>query len=324
MIRAYTLLTLYTILFVTGSIAQISNKQNIQIERSKNSSQIVIKALSCDRLIDAAWALRAWTKRLGEHSSWGECKCVDGMCSLDITNIAPNIIREMQGVCPKERGPNCWNSSLVSNKILPWARYSNPDEMSFWLDSPLCKEREPNEETKPGDIIAIRANGREVHGFINLNKDFSFSKNGSYEGNPYSLQSLDNVFRIYKVSKDCQRVYKEPTSLACSKKRYANYFSCQSFEDYIKKEPMNRESQNSFDELDSLECEINSLAFNGVTIEDDIIKKTIYDSLLAVKRLSETNIQLIKKDDQASVSEEFFWESILVRVNSLYDQMGLL
>jgi hypothetical protein len=83
--------------------------------------------------------------------------------------------------------------------------------MNFWMTSPLCQERKPDESPAPGDIIAIRDDtGGEVHGFIYLTGDLAYSKNGYAQGTRYELQSPKKVFDVYDVPVDCQRFYQKP------------------------------------------------------------------------------------------------------------------
>jgi hypothetical protein len=157
-------------------------------------------------------------------------------CEFDITQCVPDQLLLYQGVLPKECGPNCWNMALVFSHILPNLRYSTPEEMSFYMQPPLCRALKKGEQKYPGDVGAIRtiSNGKdfEEHGFIYVNDALSYSKNGFTNTAAYSLQPAEQIYSLYGVSAgpDCRDG--EPAAAAhCA--NFVSYFRCISLESYL-------------------------------------------------------------------------------------------
>ncbi|MEI8192180.1 MAG: hypothetical protein WCI75_20940, partial [candidate division NC10 bacterium] len=193
--------------------------------RRNGGGRLILAGSDCAGLRRQAAALSQWALRLGEASAPpGECACGPSECLMDAEASAPEIVRYLHGVHAGRWGPNCWNSVLVAAKILPALRFSPPEEMSFWMASPLCRMLGPEETPVPGDIVAIRAGeGEEVHGFVYVTEELVFSKNQLTAASPYLLQDPELVFAEFPVPAGCRKVSGAP-SADCP--AYANYFRC--------------------------------------------------------------------------------------------------
>ncbi len=290
-----------------------------EVKVIKKNGEIHLQSSDCATLRNQAKALNQWDKHQVTAIQISPCHCEKGVCDLNVNSVVPHWIREKQGTCSAFDGPNCWNSSLVSSGILPHLRYTSPEEMSFWLSSPLCQERKENEPVQPGDIIAIRTGKtEEVHGFINLTPELAFSKNGYAQGTLYQLQSPNNVFAVYDVPPNCRRVYKAPTeNLKCQ--NYANYFKCDSIDSYLMKHPWkNQDQKSTWDALSNMDCEISALALTntGPGMAMDLMKS----SILAIQKL--TNDKIAKSN--LSDEDRFYWQGIRIKTGALLEQMDML
>lgn len=284
---------------------------NPDVTATKEGKSIIITGKSCDLLKAEAKAIARWG---GKNSSGPSCSC-SPKCKIDVTTLVPDFARESQGVCPIQSGPNCWNSTLVSAKITGTLRYSKEEEMTFWMTSPLCKEKSVHEPLAPGDIVAIRSKGEEVHSFINLSDNLSFSKNGSSKKNCFSLQSPDFVYRVYEVPDNCRRVRGKNNSCPY----YANIFTCEPLESYLRKNPIKHvETRDTWKELNEIECQFAVLLKDEKGVKNLMtILNLTKASLKAIEKLAEQNINSSK----FSKEDKFIWKGIYVKARSLIHQI---
>ena len=306
----YIKFLIFSIISFNAIADQISSSSyNVTISSDKNSGgEILLKANNCKILEDQARAIQTWSIRINEkYNPELKCICKSSRCVMNISKISPIIVKQLHGVRPKFMGPNCWNSSLVSSKILPYPRYSTPEEMYFWMNSPLCTERNNNESPVPGDVIAIRANNEEYHGFIYLTDEISFSKNGSYNGNPYAVMPTKYVFDAYGVDKNCQRTQegdeyyikkvirrraggKVPIRKEITEKcdKSAQIFSCKSWADYSKSLVLSPLEKQTLKELNQLSCQVSNKLFKDDYLID---KDFVNHNLDIILNLANSNVK---------------------------------
>ncbi|MBA2405811.1 MAG: hypothetical protein H0V66_13630 [Bdellovibrionales bacterium] len=299
-------------IFISQALAQ-------SVTVKKVGSNIYLHGRDCNFLMKQADAINQWKNPQALPLSSENCICSPN-CAIDVTKIVPKQVQEKQEVCAAHDGPNCWNSTLVTSGILSHFRYSEGAEMKFWMESPLCKERAATEPLQPGDIIAIRnAKGEEVHGFIHLTNELSFSKNGFAKESKYALQTPEYVFSGYGVPKLCRRFYKKPGNTSPECPNYANYFKCESMEDYLKKHPItNNEQLLTWQTLDSVECEVSELAFTKVLSEEQLALFKMSITAIASLALQKLALTTLTND------EKFIWKGISVKSWSLMEQIRLL
>jgi hypothetical protein len=215
------------------------------LEVKKENGRIIITDFSCSKLNRVVKDLETWTKNSHFTKScpisYKQPSHVNLIkCGYDITDCVPDHVVKYYGDEPL--GPNCWNLALVLRNILPGLRYSSDEEMTFYMNSPLCRPLQNDEKKIPGDIGAIRelhpmkTGIRETHGFIYISDEITYSKNGYSYNDPYVLQSLEAVFKEFDVprSKEC-RLNQSSPSKNCP--QAASYFRCMSMEEYLEKTP---------------------------------------------------------------------------------------
>jgi hypothetical protein len=194
--------------FIVINFFFLSLKLNA-FEIVRNENKVLLRDTSCYKVREMASTLLAWTKNIGEDKNCTPLTNAKmsvesgGACELEITQCIPDHVAEFQGVHPRFYGPNCWNLALVMKKILPNLRYTTPEEMAFYMRPPLCRQLKNDEKKIPGDLGAIRdvyeKNAIESHGFIYISENMAYSKNGYSNEQPYSLQKLENVYKVYGV-----------------------------------------------------------------------------------------------------------------------------
>jgi hypothetical protein len=118
------------------------------------SGKLILSAPTCAETETALGALRSWTTRLGERTGDAPRPNPSGQrCSADATASVPALVRELQGRETKANGPNCWNTTLLTLGMVESIRFSIDREMTFWMDSPYCRELDDGETPLPGDAI---------------------------------------------------------------------------------------------------------------------------------------------------------------------------
>lgn len=291
-----------------------------EVSVKKDGQEMLLNGRECSFLMTQANAINKWREASAKPLANDLCKCVvPGECKVNITKIIPKIVFEKESSVLVKNGPNSWNSSLVSAGVLPHHRYTQKNEMSFWMNSPLCKERSAGEPSAPGDIIAIRNfNGEEVHGFVHLTNELSYSKNGFRKGTKYQMANPTEIFETYGVSKSCEKVYKKPVNTdACP--FYANVFKCDSMDEYLKKNPMHdKDLREAWKHLDALDCQLSGMTFKDTFTVDQAT--TLRIAVESVQILADTQIE----SNKVSAEDKFLWKAIKFKAISLTEQVGML
>lgn len=312
------------LLFIFISLSAFAQKQNEYtfipnyyfnetVRAARDGEKILLQGSNCDLLKSEANAIAQWSKKQDLAAS-AECNCKQSNCSIDITSFSPKLLQEKQSVCTLRNGPNCWNLSLVSTGVADQLRYSTPAEINFWMESPLCKKRKDGEKKEPGDVIAIRTgrNNSEVHSFIHLSDNLSFSKNGYHKDAPYTLQSPEYLYKIYEVEPGCQGIDKIPTEKKCS--NYSNAYRCISLDEYLKTNPIKSQKQQEiFQELKEVECQITDF-ISLEKISPDLFQLTNI-SLTAIYKLADSEHRRATSD-----KDKFIWDLISVRARAMLVQ----
>ncbi len=246
-------------------------------------------------------------------------------CKFDITDCVPDQVVKYHGANPKTDGPNCANLALVMSKILPSLRYSTPEEMSFYMRPPLCRQVKDGEQKEPGDIGAIReildGDISESHSFVYISDQIAYSKNGSEKTTPYQLQSLNKIFSSYQVPAraECRKNEIMDASASCG--QAVAYFRCQSMEEYLSKtKNIPEKIRTAFNNLDSFENCLQTSEFNGKGLSKKALTN-IQDTgkaLLAYMEKAKSTGELSKlsKDERS-----FIIGSLQLRLQSIAEQM---
>ena len=244
--RLAFILNLIILQFFLSSEA-LSN-ESVNVYREADGA-IVLTGENCDFIKRHTSALSNWKTNLKEvpKKISSNCSCDSFRCYMNINEVIPEFVEHYQDVNAGRWGPNCWNTVLVVSQILPVTRFSPPEEMNFWMSSPLCKEVQENDVPQPGDIAAVRGrNQDEVHASIYITDELFFSKNAVMTSASYRLQSSIGIFSIFPVQFSCRHRSGNPSDCTT----YVNYFRCTSFADYAKNQ--NIILTNRYKELEAL------------------------------------------------------------------------
>ena len=133
---------------------------------------------------------------------------------------------------------NCFNAGLISVGLWSSERYSYDEEVMFWLESPLCREKKWKSRSY-GDLVLIYKSGKAKHVFTYLSDDSSFTKNG---GKNFELEPVLDIFSFYG--------------------RKLRVFDCISWKEYIETLKLSENTIVMVTELSSIDEEISTRAEN--------------------------------------------------------------
>ncbi|HNT97782.1 MAG TPA: hypothetical protein PKK31_05915 [Elusimicrobiales bacterium] len=272
----------------------------------------MLRGPDCALLQKQAAALSDWRVRLGEPAGRpGLCGCRAGACELRLEDAAPDFVALRHGTRAGRWGPNCWNAALVASGILAAPRFTSPEEMTFWMASPYCRALGAGETPLPGDIIAVRdRDGAEVHGFIHLTEELSFSKNYLTAAAPYELQSPEAVYAEFPVPQACRPPGRAPA--ACPAR--SEYFRCsRPGRQDLPDEPVYAATEAA---VSRAESELSGLALRWKT--DPELKARAAEILDSAKQI------LAPARAEAEARAEFRWRALLLRIDSLLHQVSLI
>jgi len=311
----------------------------VVVERNEQK-QLILKAESCDIVKEQIKALSGWTVRIGENlispanampilNPKPDSNGLILKCFANITGIVPQVVRMYHGTNPSYDGPNCWNSSLVVSHLLPAIRYSTSEEMSLWMDSPFCQALKDDQALIAGDVVAVReaeseTTTEEIHGFIYLTNQLSFSKNGYAQTSPFALQALENVFQVYGV--DQKPICRRTSKIENQCYRYANYYRCHPIDKELKAyESNNSEFKNTEATLNKWETVVSQVAITGVqgSFQRD-------QALVEIQAVEPTIDRWVVKLTPAALLSGtarkalFLWKTLSLRASSTIEQLSLI
>lgn len=273
---------------------------------------IELSSESCAETQSIVKTLEDWTKK--------KCKLVEG-CKYDIKECVPEHIAGVVGKYSGFEGPNCYNLALVMKGILPGLRYSDDKEMAFYLNSPLCRNLEPNEERKPGDVGAIRElvnkKATEFHAFVYISDKLAFSKNGMTYDSSYDLQTLNHVYASYRISGN-EQCHGNRVDLNSNCMNATSYFRCESLDDYLsKRKPISMELSTLVQKTSTFEkCIMEPFLIDSKPLINDAAQ-SIIDISKALVHYTEDQV---KKNSGLTEEEKFIITTLDLRMRSISEQ----
>lgn len=316
-----TIAALFTIIrfygFLIPALSFANSSGLINVVRVPDGT-ISLNGPSCKELTVQDTALQYWSRVLGEQlgiPSVATENLEGSRCTLDITPSVPSVVRWLQDFKTNYNGPNCWNSVLRVAHLISGFRFSSPEEMTFWMNSPYCHLLSENESSLPGDIIAIRdKDASEIHGMFFISEDLVFSKNTSSRMSRYGIQRANLVYQTFRLDElRCRK--RQGPSLDCN--RYSSHYRCHNVgldrTDFENKNPTFSTLVRKTRELEAV---ISGYVMNG---NGDFAKnqESIKAQLIEIENL-------VLNSMINSQKERFFLEALLLEINSLQIQIKLL
>ncbi|MGZ3712022.1 MAG: hypothetical protein ACXVBE_09705 [Bdellovibrionota bacterium] len=291
----------------------------VEVGRSA-AGKIILQDIACAEVKAETQALRAWTESSGAHCGEMPVKKTGNSCEVTIQACLPDHVKKYQDAQPERFGPNCWNLALVNKNLLPYLRMSTNEEMSFFMNSGLCKQLGENEKPRAGDVGAIRETGPscedqnsacEIHGFIYVSENLAYSKNSNETKDPYQLQNINKVYSMYSAGKyACQ-------GSNCGASNKVDFFRCRSFKEFAAEAKLSSSLRNSFNALDYVECQVSSASLLPKVFGVGE-KRTITNALDVVAAY----LQKAQTEPQGA-DEAFAFDALLVRLRAIQEQISL-
>ncbi|MGE3608271.1 MAG: hypothetical protein AB7I27_01690 [Bacteriovoracaceae bacterium] len=112
---------------------------------------------ACADLIKERNEICDWKKQIDTYSTaTHEALCIslrNGRKKINIQSCLPSFARDYQEKKLLLNGPNCWGTAMSFHGVSNKPRFIWPEEVNYWLESPLCRKLLPKEKLNPGDII---------------------------------------------------------------------------------------------------------------------------------------------------------------------------
>ncbi len=285
----------------------------------RDDGGVTLTGENCDLLKRQSLAFSLWKTNLQEKpgKTPTDCTCDSLRCYMEIDPIVPEFVAKYLSVDAGRWGPNCWNTALVAAKILPVLRFTPPEEMNFWMTSPLCQAVPEDETPAPGDIAAIRNSEQtEVHAYTFITDELSFTKNYLTTMAPYKLQSTPDIFAIFPVPFSCRHRSGNPSDCPS----YIIYYRCTSFSQFILNQKIILPTRYS--EIDPLVLEqekrVSRIAFEWKL--NPPLQKTaplaLKDAQQKIKAV-QSEVILRANDKSTPEHERLLWNGLKFRIKGL-------
>lgn len=148
------------ILFILFSLSTTATAQEVSISYSK-TNDLILTSKSCNELVTEFSALCRWKNQIEPEFSLpvinpSQCKKLNnGKYTLSIPSCLPNFVRENHHKKMVHSGANCWGTALSLKKLTPKPRFVWPEEIQYWMSSPICRKLDIDEKLQEGDIINV-------------------------------------------------------------------------------------------------------------------------------------------------------------------------
>jgi hypothetical protein len=282
----------------------------LSFEVKREGDKLILNSSTCEEAKELAASLLTWSQTINKNQTCtlsNADNMSSGPCRLDITKCVPDHVAKYSGLNPQLGGPNCWNLALMMSKIIPNLRYSTPEEMSFFMKSPLCRQLKEDEKVMPGDIGAVRNPSStvpsefEIHGFIYASDKIVYSKAGARPWDvPFGLLPLESMQDTY------------------NKYSIVN-FRCDSMKNYLEAhKDVPTSLLKVFKSLDTVDNCFEGLSLNSTPLPQSL-KGNIKDIASVLTHYLEDESGRIKKEE-----ERFLLGSLQVRLQAMAEDLKIV
>lgn len=124
--------------------------------------ELILTGSNCEMLLKQQAALCSWKKKVVTNFTPAalakSCQVVKkGKYKLTLLDCLPEFAKEYQDKKLIHDGPNCWGTAMSFHKLSTKPRFMWPQEMQYWMDSPVCRKLNVGEARMPGDVINVYA-----------------------------------------------------------------------------------------------------------------------------------------------------------------------
>ena len=173
--------------------------------RKNNSGTLVVSSPTCQESLKIASELYRWKSQVQDGFSILPAlrtKKFATTCEVDLSKSLPVFAEKFHGQSFKTSWANCWGVALAAAGITPTITQTNQmaEDIDRWLNPQQCSPITSGSSPQPGDIGRLilkersgSSNG-EIHGFIYINDEIVFSKNGLHSSFKIEIQSAKKMF----------------------------------------------------------------------------------------------------------------------------------
>jgi len=134
--------------------------QNLTLGHT-TANDLLLKGNSCEKLIEQHEKICQWKQRIEplfeipaiNHS---QCRALaKNSYSMTVSSCLPTFVKENHNKPLQRSGANCWGTAMSFKGISDTPRFIWSDEMTYWMNSPICRKLAEGEEKEAGDILNV-------------------------------------------------------------------------------------------------------------------------------------------------------------------------
>lgn len=272
-------------------------------------NELILTHSSCTELLNQQNTLCEWTKSITPNFTKPlpkKCEAVGrNKFRIKLAECLPVFAQKYHQKKLLREGPNCWGTAMSFKELSPTPRFMWPEEMHYWMESPLCRKLAVNEAKMPGDIINVYAPeklseeektaqdaGTDFWKFFfpNRSRAVSVDLGVGYTGYHRLLHSVTYINPLLSFGKDSpselDRFYFHPLEEVYGRPRKED-FDCQENQNLS---PHLREYENQPTRIHGRKCSYFTLAYRCENFNNYFNSR----SLSPDEQITWTNIQLIQ------------------------------
>ncbi len=134
-----------------------SSEASLKLQ-SNSSSHLQISGPTCSLLNqEKDYFCEFKEKRDSTIPDTSTLKCLpqNSSFSMNMSACLPNFIKEVQNKKLYSDGANCWGTTLHFQGLLKKPKFVWPEEIQYWLESPLCRKLNEGERIEANDILNV-------------------------------------------------------------------------------------------------------------------------------------------------------------------------
>ncbi|MEO5968372.1 MAG: ankyrin repeat domain-containing protein [Bdellovibrionia bacterium] len=194
---------------------------------------VIIRASDCPTLKSEIDSLSEYyhMHSKGAASIGVDCTQTPELTALNVAPLIPSHVHKQYRFGYSCNGPNCFNSSLIDQKLENDPRFTSSAELMSTVQT-SCRERKSTDSAHPGDMAIIKKNSRTSSGALTTSPlhaftyigNTAFSKNGFQKQHTWTLQPLKTVLSAYKVDLNPECHNTKGAHDTCSV--FVSYYQC--------------------------------------------------------------------------------------------------
>lgn len=134
--------------------------QNLTIGHT-TTNDLLLKGSSCEKLIEQHEKICQWKKGIEPQFEIptidrSQCRSIaKDSYSMTVSTCLPSFVKDNFNKPLQRSGANCWGTAMSFKGLSDTPRFIWSDEMTYWMNSPVCRKLEPEEEKETGDILNV-------------------------------------------------------------------------------------------------------------------------------------------------------------------------